>query len=99
MDKQFRLLKVVLETFCEWPGQLTKGVLFHQDRAPAQKSVVVMAAVRDSSFEPVEYPPYSPDLAPSESFLFPNMKNTIYCLGIKTGLPLLLNYNYISFKN
>ena len=51
-----------------------KGVLFHQDNAPAHKSVVAMAAVRDCGFELVDHPPYSPDLAPSDYFLFPNMK-------------------------
>ena len=49
------------------------GVLFHQDNAPAHKSVVAMAAVRDCGFELVDHPPYSPDLAPSDYFLFPNM--------------------------
>ena len=51
-----------------------KGVLFHQDNAPAHKSVVAMAAVRDSGFELVDHPLYSPDLAPSDYFMFPNMK-------------------------
>ena len=56
------------------PGKLTKGVLFHQDNAPAHKSVVAMAAVHDRGFELVDCPPYSPDLAPCDYFLFPNMK-------------------------
>ena len=38
-------------------------------------SVIAMAAVRDRGFELVDHPPYSPDLAPSDYFLFPNMKN------------------------
>ena len=38
------LCKVVLETFCEQPGKLRKGVLFPQDNAPAHKSVVAMTA-------------------------------------------------------
>ena len=33
-----------------------------------------MAAVRDCGFELVDHPPYSPDLAPSDYFLFPNMQ-------------------------
>ena len=33
-----------------------------------------MAAVHDCGFELVDHPPYSPDLAPSDYFLFPNMK-------------------------
>uniref|UniRef100_A0A3Q0RMV0 Tc1-like transposase DDE domain-containing protein n=1 Tax=Amphilophus citrinellus TaxID=61819 RepID=A0A3Q0RMV0_AMPCI len=55
-------------------GKLTKGVLFHQDNAPPHKSMVAMAAVRNCSFELVDHPPYSPNLAPSDYFLFPSMK-------------------------
>ena len=51
-----------------------KGVLFLQDNAPEHKSVVVMTAVRDCGSELVDHPPYSPDMAPSDYFLFPNMK-------------------------
>ena len=36
------------------PGKLTNGVLFHQDNAPAHKSVVAMAAVHDCGFELVD---------------------------------------------
>ena len=50
-----------------------KGVPFHQVNAPAQKSVVAMATARDCGFELVDHPPYSPDLAPSDYFLFPNI--------------------------
>ena len=51
------LWKGVPETSRERPGKLTKGVLFHQDNAPAHKSVVAMAAVRDCGFELVDHPP------------------------------------------
>ena len=47
--------------------------MFHQDNTPAQKSVVAMAA----GFELVDHLPYSPDLAPSDYFLFPNMKKQL----------------------
>ena len=49
-------------------------VLFHQDNAPAHKSVVAMAAVHYCGFELADHPPYSSDLAPSDYFLFPNIK-------------------------
>ena len=71
------LWKVVLETCRGWPGKLTKGVPFHQDNAPAHKSLVAMAAVHDCGFELGDHPPFfhpSSDLAPSNYFLFPNMK-------------------------
>ena len=49
-----------------------KGVLFHQDNAPAHSGC--STAVRDCGFELVDHPPYSPDLAPSAYLLlFPNM--------------------------
>ena len=56
------------------PGKLTKGVLLHQDNAPAHKSLVAMSTVHDCGFELIDHPPYSPDLAPSDYFLFPNLK-------------------------
>ena len=56
------------------PGKLTKGVLLHQDNAAAHKSLVAMSAVHDCGFELIDHPPYSPDLAPSDYLLFPNLK-------------------------
>ena len=38
-----------------------------------------MAAVCDCGFELIDHLPYSPDLAPSDYFLFPNINN--YCAG------------------
>ena len=60
--------------FNERPGKLTKGVLFHQDNAPANKCVVAMTAMPDGGFELVDHPPYSSDMAPSDYFLFPDMR-------------------------
>ena len=68
----------MLEIFCEWPGKLTKGVLFHQDNDFAHKSVVAMTAVCDCVFELMDHLPYSPDLAPFDYFLFPNMKKNTW---------------------
>ena len=56
------------------PGKLTKGVLLHQDNAPAHKYLVAMSAVHDCGFELIDHPSYSPDLAPSDYFLFPKLK-------------------------
>ena len=74
------LWEVVLETFQKRPGKLSKGVLFHQDNAPAHKPVVAMAVVRDCGFELVDHPPYSPDLAPS-IFCSPTWKKQNTWLG------------------
>lgn len=55
-------------------GKLRVGVLFHQDNAPAHKAAVAMAAIQETGFELLEHPPYSPDLAPSDFYLFPRLK-------------------------
>ena len=49
-------------------------MLFHQDKAPAHKSAIVTTKLFDLSYEILPHPPYSPNLAPSDYFLFPNMK-------------------------
>ncbi|XP_073399608.1 histone-lysine N-methyltransferase SETMAR-like [Dendrobates tinctorius] len=54
--------------------KLRAGVLFHQDNAPAHKAAVAMATIQEAGFELVENPLYSPDLAPSDFFLFPRLK-------------------------
>lgn len=58
-------------------GKLTRGVLLLHDNAPVHKSRHARAAVADCSFEEIEHPPYSPDLAPSDYFLFSNLKKYI----------------------
>ncbi|CAF4830352.1 unnamed protein product [Pieris macdunnoughi] len=55
-------------------GKLRAGVLFHQDNAPSHKAAVAMAAIQETGFELLEHPPYSPDLAPSDFYLFPRLK-------------------------
>ena len=49
-------------------------ILFHQDNAPSHTSAVAMAKINELRFELLDHPPYSPDLAPSDSFLFPHLK-------------------------
>ena len=45
-----------------------------QDKAPAHTSKIAMAAVTKYRFEVLSHPPYSPDLAPSDFYLFPNLR-------------------------
>ena len=55
-------------------GKLRRGVLFHQDNAPAHTSSQALAAIQNAGFELLRHPPYSPDLAPSDFYLFPKLK-------------------------
>ena len=54
-------------------------------------SLVAMAAVRHCGSELVDHPPYSPDLAPSDYFLFPNMKKTL-------GWEALSDWSYLQLR-
>ena len=47
-----------------------KKVIFHQDNVRVHTCAVSMA----KPYELVPHPPYSPDLAPCDYFLFPNLK-------------------------
>ena len=39
------------------------------------KSRVAQAAIRECKFEQLNHPPYSPDLAPSDYYMFRNLKS------------------------
>jgi histone-lysine N-methyltransferase SETMAR len=56
------------------PSLQKKKITFHQDNAPANKSVLAMGKLRDLHYELLEHPPCSPDLAHSDFCLFPKLK-------------------------
>ena len=62
-------------------GKLTGGVLLLQDNATAHTSQVAMAVATKCSFKVLPHPLSSPDLAPLDFYLFPNLK-TNFMVGI-----------------
>lgn len=56
-------------------GKLTAGVMILHDNAPVHKSRVAQASLQQCGFEQLNHPPYSPDLAPSDYYLFRNLKS------------------------
>ena len=58
-------------------GKLAAGILLLHDNTPVHKSNVALEAIRKSGFTELEHPPYSPDLAPSDFFLFPKLKKEL----------------------
>ena len=56
------------------PHLTKKKVVFRQDNAPAHSSAIVRAKLFELRYEILPHPPYSPDLAPSDYYLFPNLK-------------------------
>ena len=57
--------------------KLSKGVLLQHDNARVPTCKVAMDAVERNGYELIPHPAYSHDLAPSDFFLFPNLKNDI----------------------
>ena len=51
-----------------------KKNLFHDDNAPSHTSNIAQARKHELGFESLPHPPYSPHLAPSDYYLFPNLK-------------------------
>ena len=70
-----------------------KKVLFHQDNAPRHKSLATMAKLNEVSFELLPHPPYSPDLAPSDYYLFADLKKMLQ------GKRFYFNEEVITEKN
>ena len=56
-------------------GKLSKGILLQQDNARVHTCEIAMDAIERNGYELLPHPAYSPDLAPSDCFLFPNLKN------------------------
>ena len=54
-------------------GKLTRSVLLLQDNAHAHTSQVAMTAANKCGFEILPHPPYSPDMAPPDFYLFPKL--------------------------
>ena len=67
----------------EMRGKLTRCVLLLQVNAPAHTSQVAMTAATECGFEILPHPPYSPDMAPSDFYLFPILKS--HLRGIQYG--------------
>lgn len=59
------------------PHLVKKKVLLHHDNAPAHTCAVATAKLVELGYEVVPHPAYSPDLAPSDFFLFPNLKKSL----------------------
>lgn len=59
------------------PHMQRKKILFHQDNAPCHKSMKTMAKLNELGFHLLPHPPYSPDLAPSDYWLFADLKKML----------------------
>ena len=55
-------------------GKFSKGVLLQQNNTRVHTYKVAMDALEQNGYELIPQPAYTPDLAPSNFFLFPNLK-------------------------
>ena len=55
-------------------GKHSEGVLLQQDNVRVHTCKVAMDAIERNGYELIPHPACSPDLAPSDFFLFPNLK-------------------------
>ena len=55
----------------------TKSWLLHRDNAPAHNALRIRQFLAENNIAVLEQPPYSPDLAPCDFFLFPKLKGVI----------------------
>jgi len=55
----------------KWQNQ---KLIIHHDNAPAHRSFKISQFLAKNSMTVVPHPPYSPDLAPCDFFLFPKLK-------------------------
>lgn len=56
---------------------MAKGVLLQQDYARPHTGAQTMAVIRELKFTVLPHPPYFPDLAPSDYWLFGEMKKPL----------------------
>ena len=54
------------------------SVKFHQDNAPVHNSILVTDYLTKMGINTVPHPPYSPDLAPCDFWLFPKLRGCRY---------------------
>ena len=72
------VLKRFLKVFRRKRPEMASNKWFlHWDNAPVHTARNVKAFLEDRDINLLEHPPYSPDLAPADYFLFPRMKSDL----------------------
>ena len=65
--------------FFKLPALFKSGQLhFNQDNAPVHNSILVTDSLTKIGIKTVPYPPYSPDHAPCDFWLFPKLRGYLY---------------------
>ncbi|CAF1524417.1 unnamed protein product [Adineta ricciae] len=71
-------LKTLVRNLCEKrPSAKTRGIQLHHDNARPHVSGIVLDYLREVKLNVMAHPPYSPDLAPSDFWLFTRLKRNL----------------------
>ena len=70
-------INLIKATRKKQPDLLQRGVILHQDNTPAHKAKLVQEILQKLNIETLAHPPYSPDLAPCDFWLFPVLKDSL----------------------
>ena len=71
---QINLIKAIQK---KQPDLLQRVVILHQDNAPAHKAKLVQEILQKLNIETLANPPYSPDLAPCDLWLFTVLEDSL----------------------
>ena len=67
-----------------WPRRINRKIWLHLDNCQVHNSQLTQNAIKDSEFKRAPHPAYSPDLAPSDFFLFGFIKEQLRGQSFKT---------------
>lgn len=75
--KKYILDELVSKKFDIWPNSFGKKIWLHLDNCRVHNSELITNEIEKSPFKRPPHPPYSPDLAPSDFYLFGNVKRKL----------------------
>ncbi|KAI6648621.1 Histone-lysine N-methyltransferase SETMAR-like [Oopsacas minuta] len=62
-----------------------RGILLHHDNASSHSAIRTPEFLENSGLKTLPHPPYSPDLAPCDFWLFPRLKDQLHGRKISTN--------------
>jgi len=69
-----QVLESLRKSIRRFRGEISDKWFLHHDNAPSHTSNAVRELLAQNNITTLPHPPYSPDLAPCDFFLFPKLK-------------------------
>jgi histone-lysine N-methyltransferase SETMAR len=74
---EFAILHLEASVKTHRPNEGLKRLAFHEDNAPSPTATMTIATLSELGMNQMPRPPYSPDIAPSDFFLFGYLKDRL----------------------